>query len=98
MVSARRLRLSWLSDLHDRHAKYSRSTLIVHRIVSAYALTYAAFLLVGGRMGDLFGHRRIFLIGTTWFAIWSLVCGFARNPIFMSVARGIQGAGAGFTM
>ncbi|KAG0204826.1 hypothetical protein BGX28_003359 [Mortierella sp. GBA30] len=67
-------------------------------VVSAYALTYAAFLLVGGRMGDLFGHRRIFLIGTTWFAIWSLVCGFARNPIFMSVARGIQGAGAGFTI
>ncbi|KAF9365080.1 hypothetical protein BGX34_011502 [Mortierella sp. NVP85] len=41
-------------------------------IVSSYALTYSAFLLVGGRMGDLFGHRRIFLTGTSWFAIWSL--------------------------
>ncbi|KAF9171674.1 hypothetical protein BGX21_010633 [Mortierella sp. AD011] len=48
--------------------------------------------------GDLFGHRRIFLMGTSWFAIWSLVCGFARNPIFMSVSRGLQGAGAGFTI
>ncbi|GJJ71995.1 hypothetical protein EMPS_04352 [Entomortierella parvispora] len=67
-------------------------------IVSSYALTYSAFLLVGGRMGDLFGHRRIFLLGTTWFAVWSLVCGFARNPIFMSVSRGLQGAGAGFTI
>ncbi|KAF9198812.1 hypothetical protein BGZ49_000271 [Haplosporangium sp. Z 27] len=67
-------------------------------IISSYALTYSAFLLVGGRMGDLFGHRRIFLIGTSWFAIWSLVCGFARNPIFMSVSRGLQGAGAGFTI
>ncbi|KAG0247557.1 hypothetical protein BG011_001301 [Mortierella polycephala] len=67
-------------------------------VVSSYALAYAAFLLVGGRMGDLFGHRRIFLIGTTWFSIWSLVCGFARDPIFMSVARGIQGSGAGFTI
>ncbi|KAF9284094.1 hypothetical protein BGZ68_004915 [Mortierella alpina] len=60
--------------------------------VSAYALTYAAFLLIGGRMGDLFGHKRIFLVGTTWFAIWALVCGFARNAIFMSVARALEGA------
>ncbi|KAG0212646.1 hypothetical protein BGX33_003428 [Mortierella sp. NVP41] len=67
-------------------------------VVSSYALTYSAFLLVGGRMGDLFGHRRVFLTGTSWFAVWSLVCGFARNPIFMSVARGLQGAGAGFTI
>ncbi|KAF9965890.1 hypothetical protein BGZ70_003878 [Mortierella alpina] len=66
--------------------------------VSAYALTYAAFLLIGGRMGDLFGHKRIFLVGTTWFAIWALVCGFARNAIFMSVARALEGAGAGFTI
>ncbi|KAG0052110.1 hypothetical protein BGZ83_002988 [Gryganskiella cystojenkinii] len=66
--------------------------------VSAYALTYAAFLLIGGRMGDLFGHKRIFLLGTSWFAIWALVCGFARNPIFMSVARALEGAGAGFTI
>ncbi|KAF9109100.1 hypothetical protein BGX27_008010 [Mortierella sp. AM989] len=67
-------------------------------IISSYALTYSAFLLVGGRMGDLFGHRRIFLIGTSWFTVWSLVCGFARDPIFMSVSRGLQGAGAGFTI
>ncbi|KAI8355334.1 major facilitator superfamily domain-containing protein, partial [Mortierella sp. GBAus27b] len=67
-------------------------------IVSSYALTYSAFLLVGGRMGDLFGHRRIFLMGTSWFAAWSLVCGFARNPIFMSIARGFQGCGAGLTI
>ncbi|KAF9916800.1 hypothetical protein BX616_002760 [Lobosporangium transversale] len=67
-------------------------------IVSSYALTYAAFLLVGGRMGDLFGHRRVFLTGTTWFGIWSLVCGFARDPIFMSIARALQGAGAGLTI
>ncbi|KAF9109098.1 hypothetical protein BGX27_008008 [Mortierella sp. AM989] len=66
--------------------------------VSAYALTYAAFLLIGGRMGDIFGHKRIFLLGTSWFAIWALICGFARNAIFMSVARALEGAGAGFTI
>ncbi|KAF9365079.1 hypothetical protein BGX34_011501 [Mortierella sp. NVP85] len=48
--------------------------------------------------GDLFGHKRVFLLGTSWFAIWALVCGFARNPIFMSVARALEGAGAGFTI
>ncbi|KAG0311814.1 hypothetical protein BGZ99_009888, partial [Dissophora globulifera] len=67
-------------------------------VVSSFGLTYAAFLLVGGRMGDLFGHRRVFLLGTSWFAIWSLVCGFARDPIFMSIARAIQGSGAGLTI
>ncbi|KAF9176614.1 hypothetical protein BGZ50_000240, partial [Haplosporangium sp. Z 11] len=67
-------------------------------VMSSYALSFAAFLLVGGRLGDLFGHRRTFLIGITWFSIWSLICGFARNPIFMSIARGIQGSGAGFTI
>ncbi|KAK3843726.1 MAG: major facilitator superfamily domain-containing protein [Linnemannia gamsii] len=79
-----------------RDVKYAPNQL--QWVVSSYALTYAAFLLVGGRMGDLFGHRRVFLTGTSWFAAWSLVCGFARSPVFMSVARGLQGAGAGFTI
>ncbi|KAF9919783.1 hypothetical protein FBU30_010542 [Linnemannia zychae] len=79
-----------------RDVKYAPNQL--QWVVSSYALTYSAFLLVGGRIGDLFGHRRVFLTGTLWFAIWSLVCGFARNPIFMSVSRALQGAGAGFTI
>ncbi|KAG0274115.1 hypothetical protein BGZ95_010082 [Linnemannia exigua] len=67
-------------------------------VISSYALTYSAFLLVGGRMGDLIGHRRVFLTGVFWFALWTLICGFARSPIFLSVARGLQGAGAGLTI
>ncbi|KAK3843727.1 MAG: major facilitator superfamily domain-containing protein [Linnemannia gamsii] len=67
-------------------------------VISSYALTYSAFLLVGGRMGDLIGHRQVFLTGVFWFALWTLICGFARSPIFMSVARGLQGAGAGLTI
>ncbi|KAF9998481.1 hypothetical protein BGZ80_011346 [Entomortierella chlamydospora] len=67
-------------------------------VSSAYALAYGAFLLVGGRFGDLFGHRRIFIAGVTWFAIWSLVNGFAHNPVIMSVGRALQGMGAGFTV
>ncbi|KAG0233616.1 hypothetical protein BGW41_001434 [Actinomortierella wolfii] len=67
-------------------------------IVSAYALAYSGFLVIGGRFGDLFGHRRIFLSGVAFFSVWSLVNGFARNPIFMSVSRALQGMGAGFTI
>ncbi|GJJ72820.1 hypothetical protein EMPS_05178 [Entomortierella parvispora] len=67
-------------------------------VMSAYALAYGAFLLVGGRFGDLFGHRRIFMMGVFWFSIWALVNGFAKNPVIMSVGRALQGLGAGFTV
>ncbi|KAF9157802.1 hypothetical protein DFQ26_008314 [Actinomortierella ambigua] len=67
-------------------------------VVSAYSLAYAAFLLMGGRLGDLLGHRRVFILGTAWFAIWSLVVGFSKSAIFMSISRAIQGMGAGFTI
>ncbi|KAI1296175.1 hypothetical protein EDD11_007523 [Mortierella claussenii] len=67
-------------------------------VASAYALAYGAFLLLGGRLGDLFGHRNIYILGVTWFAIWSVFNGFAQNPIMMSVGRALQGMGAGFTV
>jgi MFS family permease len=67
-------------------------------VTSAYALAYGAFLLVGGRFGDLFGHRRIYILGVTWFSIWAIVNGFAKDPVVMSVGRALQGMGAGFTV
>ncbi|KAF9564011.1 hypothetical protein EC968_004656 [Mortierella alpina] len=67
-------------------------------VSSAYALTYGGFLLIGGRLGDLFGHRRIFILGLTWFSIWSVVNGFAKTPVIMSISRALQGMGAGFTI
>ncbi|KAF9908519.1 hypothetical protein BX616_000120 [Lobosporangium transversale] len=67
-------------------------------VTSAYALAYGAFLLIGGRLGDLFGHRRIYILGVAWFSIWALVNGFAKDPIVMSVGRALQGMGAGFTI
>ncbi|KAF9570259.1 hypothetical protein EC968_002030 [Mortierella alpina] len=94
LINVNSVTIALPSILRDVH--YAQNQL--QWVMSAYALTYAAFLLVGGRLGDLFGHRRIFLLGSVWFAVWSLVCGFARHPIFMSVARGMQGAGAGFTI
>ncbi|KAF9979648.1 hypothetical protein BGZ75_009370 [Mortierella antarctica] len=67
-------------------------------VTSAYALAYGAFLLIGGRLGDLFGHRRIYILGVTWFSIWAVVNGFAKDPVVMSVGRALQGMGAGFTV
>ncbi|KAI1320670.1 hypothetical protein EDD11_010203 [Mortierella claussenii] len=67
-------------------------------VTSAYALAYGAFLLIGGRLGDLFGHRRIYILGVTWFSIWAVVNGFAKDPVIMSVGRALQGMGAGFTI
>ncbi|KAF9208979.1 hypothetical protein CPC16_001440 [Podila verticillata] len=67
-------------------------------VSSAYALAYGAFLLLGGRIGDLFGHRNIFLFGVIWFSIWSVVNGFAKTPVVMSIGRALQGMGAGFTV
>src|SRR5512133_3141904 len=48
-------------------------------VVNAYLLTFGGFLLLGGRLGDLFGHRRLFLAGITLFTLASLTCGLATS-------------------
>src|SRR5690348_7274209 len=48
-------------------------------VVNAYLLTFGGFLLLGGRLGDLFGHRRVFLIGLAVFTVASAACGFATT-------------------
>src|SRR5437660_1462383 len=62
-------------------------------VVNAYLLTFGGFLLLGGRLGDLFGHRRLFLIGIALFTLASLACGMARAQGFLVMARAIQGLG-----
>src|SRR5450631_815880 len=62
-------------------------------VVNAYALTFAGFLLLGGRAGDLFGRKRIFLLGLTVFVAASLVGGFAQNGTMLEIARAAQGLG-----
>src|SRR5256884_4869487 len=62
-------------------------------VVNAYLLTFGGFLLLGGRLGDLFGHRRLFLIGITLFTLASFACGLARTQGFLVTARAIQGLG-----
>jgi EmrB/QacA subfamily drug resistance transporter len=62
-------------------------------VVNAYLLTSGGFLLLGGRLGDLFGHRRLFLIGITMFTLASLACGVAGSRAFLIGARALQGFG-----
>jgi EmrB/QacA subfamily drug resistance transporter len=62
-------------------------------VVNAYMLTYGGFLLLGGRLGDLYGQRRLFLVGTTLFTLASLVCGFAGSQWLLIGARAVQGLG-----
>lgn len=63
-------------------------------VVSGYALTFGGFLLLGGRIGDIIGRRRVFIIGLAVFAVFSLLCGLATSPAMLITARILQGAGA----
>ena len=62
-------------------------------VVNAYLLTYGGFLLLGGRLGDLFGHRRLFLIGIALFTVASLACGLSTTQWMLIGARTVQGLG-----
>ena len=62
-------------------------------VVNAYLLTFGGFLLLSGRLGDLFGHRRLFLIGIVLFTLASLACGLATSQEFLISARAVQGLG-----
>ena len=62
-------------------------------VVNAYLLTFGGFLLLGGRLGDLFGHRRMFLGGVTLFTLASVTCGLATSQGMLVAARAVQGLG-----
>ncbi|MET0523158.1 MAG: MFS transporter [Nocardioides sp.] len=63
-------------------------------ITNGYLLSLASLILLGGSLGDRFGRRRIFVIGTIWFAVASLLCGLAPTPEVLIIARILQGVGA----
>jgi EmrB/QacA subfamily drug resistance transporter len=62
-------------------------------VVNAYLLTYGGFLLLGGRLGDLYGHRRLFLFGIALFTVASLACGLSTTQWMLIGARTVQGLG-----
>jgi EmrB/QacA subfamily drug resistance transporter len=62
-------------------------------VVNAYMLTFGGFLLLGGRLGDFYGHRRVFLGGIVFFTLASLACGVATTQAVLIAARAVQGLG-----
>ena len=62
-------------------------------VVNAYLLTFGGFLLLGGRLGDIFGHRRLFLLGLVLFTLASAACGLSNSQELLIVARAVQGLG-----
>src|SRR5262244_1447345 len=71
--------------------RFTEATLVW--VVNAYMLTYGGFLLLGGRLGDLYGQRRLFVGGTLFFTAASLVCGLATSQWLLVAARFAQGLG-----
>ncbi|MFD0155062.1 MFS transporter [Streptomyces sp. NPDC055721] len=63
-------------------------------ITAGYALAFAAGLITGGRLGDIYGRKRLFLLGTAGFTLASALCGFAANPEMLVASRLLQGAAA----
>jgi MFS family permease len=62
---------------------------------AGYSLTVGTFILIAGRLGDVFGHKRFFVAGFVWFGLWSALAGFAvySGPIFFAFCRAVQGIG-----
>jgi EmrB/QacA subfamily drug resistance transporter len=75
---------------HDLHFSVQN----LQWVLSGYLLTYGGFLLLGGRAADLLGRRRILVVGTTVFALSSMVCGLSQNSGALIGARLVQGLGA----
>src|SRR3954468_4710173 len=77
-----------LADIQDElHASLSD----LQWVIDAYALSLAALLLTAGSLADLYGRRRVFIIGTALFVVGSVACGAAQDIFFLQLARAFQG-------
>jgi len=75
------------ADLHASPAQ-------INAVIAAYLIAYASLVIVGGRLGDIFGVKRVFLLGLVGFTLTSVWCGLAQGPAELIVARLAQGATA----
>lgn len=72
------------------HASYAA----IQWLAAGYALTFALMLITGGRMGDVYGYKKLFMIGVSGFIVTSLLCGLAWSPVILIIARLLQGIAA----
>jgi EmrB/QacA subfamily drug resistance transporter len=77
------------TDLHFNRAELSW-------VLNGYAVAFGGLLLLGGRIGDVYGRRRTFLVGVAAFTLFSLLGGLATSPLLLVIARALQGLGAAF--
>lgn len=69
--------------------------------VAGYSLTVGTFILIAGKLGDIYGHRNILILGWIWFGVWSAIAGcsaFTESAIFFDIARAFQGIGPAFLL
>jgi MFS family permease len=65
-------------------------------IAAAYPLTQGSFVLIGGTLGSVYGHKYVLTLGSAWWVFWTLATGLMDNIVGMGIARGLAGAGGGF--
>ena len=80
--------------LHSIQADLHSSMSTLQWVINLYSLAYAVLILTGGTLGDLFGRRRIFILGVLTFAVGSLICAIAPGAAVLIAGRGIAGVGA----
>src|SRR3954469_21149855 len=73
----------------DLHSTFSD----LQWVIDAYALTLAALLLTGGALADMYGRRKLYLLGLVLFVAASVLCGLAQSPLMLELSRGLQGVG-----
>ena len=69
-------------------------------LIAGYSLTVGTFILVAGRFGDMFGYKRMLIIGFSWFSLWSMIAGLSvySNHVLFVFARVLQGIGPAFCL
>jgi EmrB/QacA subfamily drug resistance transporter len=80
--------------LHDIQRSLDASFVDLQWVVNGYTLAFAAFVLASGSLADLFGRRRVFILGMLVFGASSLASGLAVDPLMLNLARGVLGLGA----
>ena len=81
-------------SLPSIHTSIGANAAELQLVVSGYAASYAVFLITGGRLGDLYGRRRLFLIGMAGFVVTNTLCGLATTPVQLVIGRIMQGMSA----
>jgi MFS family permease len=76
------------------HTGLGASPAELQLVIGVYAAGYAVFMITGGRLGDLYGRRRMFLLGMAGFTITNMLCGLATTPLLLLLGRAFQGVSA----